>query len=558
MRISKGAKNLSRVRGSSSKRSVESLESRFLLATDLPILSLDPIFDGDGFLAAASRNDEVVAISAVGDINADGFDDFAVVGSGGAPTPERGDAFGAAYVIFGFDDIVRELTPTNDGFSTAFFDPLDLDGTNGFVIPGVFPDEFGRSVAGLGDTNGDGIDDVAFVVAKLNDDGLIEPEVKVLYGQAEPWPLFVDPTAMFSVTVEPTHLPNLLRLGGGDVNGDGLGDLIIGTLRTEFVHAVFGSDESRTTIAVEALNGTNGFRVELDEANAYQHVNSSDVNGDGIDDVLIGGILGDEGHIVFGSNDPFPTQISQQEFDGNNGFTLVHDDLRQLVGVGDINNDGVDDLAVLSVGNQVDIITGPVLGTSGQMHISDFPEDSHIVFSGFETGVNPGRPQVTGPGDINGDGIDDLLFGNPNLPIPNVGPGAGEVRVVFGHASLESSRIEDTIGFGYRGVTSEFGGSGLGQSVHSLGDFDGDGINDLLFRLEPDNGGGAGVVVFGVERGFPGDANQDYQIDFEDFLILAEHFGEEDAVFDEGDFDGDGRVSFLDFLVLAENFGKAI
>ena len=66
------------------------------------------------------------------------------------------------------------------------------------------------------------------------------------------------------------------------------------------------------------------------------------------------------------------------------------------------------------------------------------------------------------------------------------------------------------------------------------------------------------MVVFGTDTGFPGDANQDNQIDFEDFLILAENFGEEDAVFAEGDFDGDGRVSFLDFLVLAENFGRSL
>ena len=539
---------------------VENLEARLLLASDLPVLSVDPIFEGDGFLAIASQNDVSVAVSPIGDINADGFDDFAMVGLGGAPSPERGNSHAAAYVIFGLVDIVRDLVPTNGGFSTAFFDPLDLDGTNGFVIPGAFPDKFGRLVARIGDTDGDGIDDVAFSATKQDDEGEFVSEVNVIYGRTDPWPQFVEPD--FSITGQPSSLPDAQRLGGGDVNGDGFSDIVIGTSRTETLHVVFGSDEPRSSFATQSIDGTNGFRIELDKGrnrrNAYDHIEAADVNGDGLDDVLIGGSIGNEGHVVFGSTDPFASQISQQEFNGTNGFTLTHTDLRQLVGVGDVNNDGTDDLAVLSGGNDVDILTGPVVATSGQMQISDFPDNNHIVFSGFESGVVGGSPQVTGPGDINGDGIDDLLFGNQNLPIANVGPGAGEVRVVFGHASLESSHIDDTIGFGYRGETSEFGGSGVGASVHSLGDFDGDGINDLLFRYEPDNGGGAGVVIFGVERGFPGDANQDNQIDFQDFLILAEHFGEEDAVFAEGDFDGDGRVSFLDFLVLAESFGKSI
>ena len=53
-----------------------------------------------------------------------------------------------------------------------------------------------------------------------------------------------------------------------------------------------------------------------------------------------------------------------------------------------------------------------------------------------------------------------------------------------------------------------------------------------------------------------GDANSDGKVDFEDFLILANHFGNVDAVWAEGDFDGDTQVRFEDFLVLSKNFGR--
>lgn len=52
-----------------------------------------------------------------------------------------------------------------------------------------------------------------------------------------------------------------------------------------------------------------------------------------------------------------------------------------------------------------------------------------------------------------------------------------------------------------------------------------------------------------------GDADFDGRVDFIDFLALANNFGKQDSVWDEGDFDGDGTVGFDDFLMLAQNFG---
>lgn len=54
----------------------------------------------------------------------------------------------------------------------------------------------------------------------------------------------------------------------------------------------------------------------------------------------------------------------------------------------------------------------------------------------------------------------------------------------------------------------------------------------------------------------PGDADGNGEVNFLDFLALAQNFGKTDAAFADGDFDGDGTVGFLDFLALANNFGK--
>lgn len=55
----------------------------------------------------------------------------------------------------------------------------------------------------------------------------------------------------------------------------------------------------------------------------------------------------------------------------------------------------------------------------------------------------------------------------------------------------------------------------------------------------------------------PGDANGDRNVDFDDFLILAQNFGRQvDAAFSQGDFNSDGAVSFVDFLIMSSNFGR--
>lgn len=57
-------------------------------------------------------------------------------------------------------------------------------------------------------------------------------------------------------------------------------------------------------------------------------------------------------------NDAFPSELSHSELDGANGFIIKHDSARQLIGVGDVNADGVTDMAIAGNTDSVTVVFG--------------------------------------------------------------------------------------------------------------------------------------------------------------------------------------------------------
>ena len=195
-----------------------------------------------------------------------------------------------------------------------------LDGANGFRLNGVADRDYtGRTVSGAGDINGDGIDDVV-ISADLADPGGNDSAGSsyVVFGrdtaQQGVFPAVLALSSLNGSNGFRIDGSNALDIVGdsvsaaGDVNGDGLEDLIIGSrapgsgsFRAGISYVLFGRDTSiqgnfPSTLVVSSLNGANGFR--LDGENTFDFSGASvsaagDFNGDGIDDVIIGALGAD-------------------------------------------------------------------------------------------------------------------------------------------------------------------------------------------------------------------------------------------------------------------------
>ena len=163
----------------------------------------------------------------------------------------------------------------------------------------------------------------------------------------------------------------------GDVNGDGLADLLIGAYGASpngsfsgASYVVFGRNTAQSgpfpaSFDLSSLDGTNGFRlngVAADDRSGSAVSSAGDVNGDGLADLLIGAYGADPNgsdsgasYVVFGRNTaqsgPFPASFDLSSLDGTNGFRLdgvaAYDRSGSAVSsAGDVNGDGLADLLI--------------------------------------------------------------------------------------------------------------------------------------------------------------------------------------------------------------------
>ena len=154
----------------------------------------------------------------------------------------------------------------------------------------------------------------------------------------------------------------------GDVNDDGVDDLVIGAGGLGADYVVFGRDSDATepkffpaVLELSSLDGTNGFSVPQLLASdylGYSVAGAGDVNGDGTADILLGAWGADpsgrssagQAYVIFGQSS-FPAVFSLASLDGSAGFTIngsaAGDYLGyQVDGAGDVNADGLPDLLV--------------------------------------------------------------------------------------------------------------------------------------------------------------------------------------------------------------------
>lgn len=418
------------------------------LPDDLLLQGFDGIngFDipGEHHLAGMGHS-----VAHAGDLNGDGIGDL-IASSVFCEYPR-----GRAYVIFGRAGLGAPGT----------VDVRTLDGTNGFVIGGI-EGWLGSSVAGLGDINGDGYDDVAVGAKAAHAPGRqVAGRVGVVFGgPAVGAGGFVDLLTLTGTNgfvvngaVGGDQLGSYVA-GAGDINHDGFEDLLISAPYAHPIDpstygqvcVIFGGPSvgAGGIIELGLLNGTDGFLIDAVDTDLRVVSGVGDVNCDGIDDFGLGG-NGDECYVVFGnSNLGAGGAFDLTTVNGQNGLRVpVHSSIYAAVVPGsrcDLNHDGYDDLVVgfpipiSEISGSVYVFFGrPGLGSSGMLSPDDLNGANgfavHSVDRWFATGG-----ALAGVGDVNVDGVDDLLIGSPNAGVgPDDRPNdAGRFDVLFGQAKF--------------------------------------------------------------------------------------------------------------------------
>lgn len=380
--------------------------------------SLGYTFFGDHFSDRFGQS-----VSGVGDVNGDGVDDFIV----GAPGSLSGSSFGFARVFSGIDGAVLH---------TFYADSLG--------------DNFGASVSGAGDVNGDGFHDMIIGAQNASDFGQNSGSARVVSG------------GNFA-TLYTFHGDSAFDIFGfgvsgvGDVDGDGFDDVMVGAPADDNNGINSGSAKVFSGVDGSILYSLNGDAAGDRFGTSVS--GAGDLNGDGCDDFMVGSPLDDTNGVNTGKTQVF------SGLDGTIIFTLFGDPPGGAFGflscAGDVNNDGVDDF----------IVSAPTDDTNGMNSGSAkvfSGDDGSILFSlNGDNALDRFGSSVSRAGDVNGDGFDDFLVG---IPLDdNNGTSSGSARVYSG--------IDGSIITTYSGQVAF---SCTGNDVDGLGDINGDGFDDVI------------------------------------------------------------------------------
>lgn len=418
---------------------------------------------GFGILGAAVGDNAGFAVAGGVDINGDGLSDVVV----GAPYASvNGANSGSTYVVFGKSDTnYVPLSDLNDGGSN-----------DGFAIHGAYEEDYAGGSLVVGDVNGDGLGDIvigetvtrflagtgSFELRNLLEDGTADPNLAyVVYGKSDKNVVHLSNVATdyneqgFAIVRPSRKLFSEWHYGAqvlptGDFNSDGLTDFIVS-------HGLYVDTSGTSYVVFGRIGG---------EAIKYNNIRSAE-NGIKITP---------QGSGNYGFN------FGAASLNALPSFTTSH--------VGDVNADGVDDIALLLTDTgccagidhpQAYILFGGV-NVGDEINLSDIAEgNGGFVIHNDASNIDHSDLQVIlgsigGAGDLNGDGFDDIIIGDPFAE-----DNKGRVYAVYGREGTDpvylSEIIETSQGFYSEGN----GGEQLGQFIASAGDINGDGIKDIQF-----------------------------------------------------------------------------
>ena len=341
--------------------------------------------------------------------------------------------------------------------------------------------------------------------------------------------------------------------GAGDVNGDGYDDLLVGA------HD-WNSNEGAAYLVLSSPAGvasgplTNAdakFESEAaDDYTGWSISGAGDVNNDGFDDILVGAFRNDgaavdagAAYLMFGSAAGI---VGGPLASADAKFTgEAADDMAgfSVSGAGDINDDGLDDILV---GAQSEGGTaGAVYVVMGAYGLVDM---SLASADAKLTGENPGDYagySVSDAGDLNGDAYDDVLVGA--IYGGDLYHDEGVVYVVHG---AQYGIADMSLADADTKLNGEATGDSAGAAVSSAGDVNGDGYADIMNGAFENDAGGNMAGALYVNLGAVGGISSMILTNSDTRITGAAESYTGWSVSDSGDLDGDG---FDDVIMGAYN-----
>jgi hypothetical protein len=398
------------------------------------------------------------SVACVGDVNADGFDDV-LIGAPFADAPGVPNT-GAAYLVYGGENLPSAMSLSSAG--------MRIHGM-------VNTQKIGAVLAGGGDINGDGYTDLLLTAPNFGTTASNLGQAYVIFGSASLPAVFalgsLNGSNGFAVaSAEP--MTNSLGTAAaiGLVNGDNFPDVVLGAPGAApgglgsagSVFVVYGHGGAfALQTPLNTLNGSNGFAIHGAVAGGKVGGSLSfvpDFNGNARPDLVIGapgaanglGAIG-QGYLVFGAAG-FPASFNLSGLNGSNGLALTSPAAGDVLGssvagLHDINGDGLGevifgapgaDFGVVDSGGAY-VVFGRSSGLPANFALSSLNGSNGFRIQGVTADDFAGQT-VSRLGDVNQDGIADLVVGSPEAD-PNTTMAAGRVYALFGNDFISNDPL---------------------------------------------------------------------------------------------------------------------